>query len=45
MPTIRAIVRDAEAHEYRMSTFVMGVITSAAFQQRSREVTETASQR
>jgi hypothetical protein len=32
MPTIRAIVRDAAKNEYRMSSFVNGVIKSAAFQ-------------
>jgi hypothetical protein len=44
MPTIRAIVRDAEKHGYRMSSFIMGVITSPAFQQRGGEEAETASQ-
>jgi mono/diheme cytochrome c family protein len=45
MPTVRAIVRDAERHEYKMSTFIMGVIASPAFQQRAIEEAETSSQR
>jgi hypothetical protein len=44
MPTIRAVVRDAEKHGYKMSSFIMGVITSPAFQQRGGEATETANQ-
>jgi hypothetical protein len=44
MPTIRAVVRDAEKHGYKMSSFIMGVITSPAFQQRCGEATETANQ-
>ena len=32
MPTIRAIARQAAAREYRLSTFVLGVVNSAAFQ-------------
>jgi hypothetical protein len=43
MPTVRAIVRDAEAHEYKMSAFIMGVVTSPAFQQRSIDAMSTAS--
>jgi hypothetical protein len=31
-PTIRAIVRDAEANDYRMSSFILGVVRSDAFQ-------------
>jgi len=45
MPAIRAIVRDAEKQDYRTSAFLLGVITSAAFQQRGNEAIETASQR
>jgi hypothetical protein len=30
-PTIRAIARDAESHGYRLSSFVAGVVNSAAF--------------
>jgi hypothetical protein len=32
MPAIRAIVRDAAKNDYRMSSFIEGVIKSAAFQ-------------
>ena len=33
-PTIRAIAREAEANEYRMSSLIMGVVTSDPFQMR-----------
>ncbi len=32
MPTVRAIVRDAADNDYRMSSFILGVVNSAAFQ-------------
>ena len=32
MPAIRAIVRDAAKNDYKMSSFINGVIKSAAFQ-------------
>ena len=32
MPAIRAIVREAEHNDYRMSSFILGVVKSAAFQ-------------
>jgi len=31
-PTVRAIVRKAQASDYRMSTFILGVVESDAFQ-------------
>jgi hypothetical protein len=31
-PTVRAIVREAEKNDYRMSSFVLGVVESDAFQ-------------
>jgi hypothetical protein len=31
MPTVRAIAREAESDEYRMSAFILGVVKSAAF--------------
>jgi Protein of unknown function (DUF1592)/Protein of unknown function (DUF1588)/Protein of unknown function (DUF1585)/Protein of unknown function (DUF1587)/Protein of unknown function (DUF1595) len=37
MPTIRAIVRDAGKQDYRMSSFILGVISSPAFQMHSIE--------
>ena len=38
-PSIRAIVRDAEADEYRMSTFILGVVRSDPFQMRRAQPT------
>ena len=32
MPTIRRIVRDAKADNYRMSSLILGVVRSPAFQ-------------
>jgi hypothetical protein len=41
-PTIRAITAQAEADDYRMSSFIMGVVNSGAFQMRRAEAaTET----
>ena len=31
MPMVRAIVRDAKKHDYRMSAFVQGIANSQAF--------------
>ena len=31
-PTVRAIARDAEDNDYRMSSFILGVVKSRAFQ-------------
>ncbi len=45
MPTVRAIVRDAEGRQHKLSAYIMGVVTSPAFQQRSIEAAETTSQR
>ena len=43
-PTVRAIVRDAEENDYRMSAFVLGVVKSDAFQmQRAGAVADAAS--
>jgi hypothetical protein len=43
MPTIRSIARQAAAKDYRVSTFVLGVINSPAFQmQKEEEVTSQA---
>ena len=40
-PEIRAIVREAEANEYRLSSFILGVVKSGPFQMsRSRAVTD-----
>jgi Protein of unknown function (DUF1592)/Protein of unknown function (DUF1588)/Protein of unknown function (DUF1587)/Protein of unknown function (DUF1595)/Protein of unknown function (DUF1585) len=40
-PTIRAIARAAEANEYRMSSFILGVIKSDAFQMKRVEPVST----
>jgi hypothetical protein len=32
MPTVRAIVRDSAQHDYRFSSIVTGIVTSAPFQ-------------
>ena len=40
MPAVRAIVRDAAANDYRMSSFILGVARSAAFQS-NRQTTPT----
>jgi len=40
MPTIRGIMRTAEKNEYRLSSFVVGIANSAAFQTaRAEEMT------
>jgi len=41
MPAIRAIARDAARNDYKMSSFIMGVINSAAFQMSRAETVET----
>jgi hypothetical protein len=40
MPTVRAIVRDAAQHDYRLSSFVLGIVSSPAFRMRA-EATKT----
>ena len=35
-PAIRTIVRDAEPHDYRWSSLILGIVKSPAFQMRSR---------
>ncbi|HXI31346.1 MAG TPA: DUF1585 domain-containing protein, partial [Vicinamibacterales bacterium] len=40
MPTVRAIVRDAAQHRYALSSFVLGIVNSAAFRMRA-EATKT----
>jgi hypothetical protein len=45
MPTVRAIVRDAGSQNQRFSAYVMGVVSSPAFQQRAIERAETATLR
>jgi len=43
MPTVRAIVRDAEDNDYRMSSFILGVVESAPFQMAMAERTPSVS--
>ena len=38
MPAVRAIVRDARAHDYRFSSLVIGIVSSVPFQMRMKEV-------
>jgi len=45
MPTVRRIVREAAPRDYRMSSFIMGVINSPAFQMREAEMPETTAVR
>ena len=44
MPTVRHIVREAARDEYRWSSIVLGVITSAPFQMRTAPAPRTAAQ-
>jgi hypothetical protein len=41
MPAIRRIVRDAAKNGYRISSFINGVVNSAAFQMRADRPAET----
>ncbi|MGE3277858.1 MAG: DUF1592 domain-containing protein [Vicinamibacterales bacterium] len=41
MPAVRTIVRGAEANDYRMSSFILGVVKSPAFRMSRPEATET----
>jgi hypothetical protein len=34
MPTVRAIVRDASANDYRFSDLILGIVASPAFRRR-----------
>ena len=42
MPHVRAIVRDAEANGYRMSSFIKGVVGTDAFQMKRAPTAEDA---
>jgi cytochrome c553 len=41
MPTVRAIVRDASHHDYKFSSFISGIVRSAAFQTMKSGAVET----
>jgi mono/diheme cytochrome c family protein len=45
MPAIRKIVRDAGKNGYRFSSFINGVVNSAAFQMRAEQTTDTVAQK
>jgi hypothetical protein len=45
MPAIRRIMRDAAKSNHRFSAFVMGVVTSQAFQMSKAEAVETTVER
>jgi hypothetical protein len=38
MPAVRAIVREASQHDYQLSSFVLGIVNSAAFRMRADAV-------
>jgi len=40
MPVVRAIVRDAAADDYRFSSIVLGIASSAPFRMRVKSTTE-----
>ena len=37
MPTVRAIVRDAEKDDYRFESIVLGIVSSDAFRKREAD--------
>ena len=49
MPAVRTIIRDAAKNDYKMSSFILGVINSAAFRMAKPEskpiLTDSAQQR
>ena len=45
-PTVRAVARDAEANGYKMSSFILGIVRSPAFQMKREEaVVEAGSEK
>jgi hypothetical protein len=44
MPTVRQIVKDAKAADYRMSALILGVARSAAFRTASADQTDDTRQ-
>jgi cytochrome c5 len=40
MPTVRAIVRDAASHNYRVSSLVVGIVNSLPFRMRAAEMSK-----
>src|SRR4029077_12611875 len=45
MPTVRAIVRQAATAGLRLSVFVLGIVSSAAFQTRASETADTTARK
>ncbi|HXG89147.1 MAG TPA: DUF1592 domain-containing protein [Vicinamibacterales bacterium] len=45
MPTVRKVIRDAAANDYKVSSFITGVATSPAFRMSAAAPTETADSR
>ena len=45
MPTIRKITRDAAKSNNRVSAFIMGIVTSPAFQMSKAEAVDTTVER
>jgi hypothetical protein len=43
MPVVRRVIRDAAAADYRLSSFILGVVNSAPFRMSQSAVVETAS--
>ena len=41
MPTVRAIVRAADGHDHRLSAFILGIVSSPAFQQKGGAVEDS----
>jgi hypothetical protein len=44
MPAVRAIIRQAATSDLRFSSFVLGIVDSAAFQRRAVEAAQTTAQ-
>jgi hypothetical protein len=45
MPAVRAIIRTAEASDYRMSSFIQGVVAASAFRMSAAEPVQTTNDR
>jgi Protein of unknown function (DUF1592)/Protein of unknown function (DUF1588)/Protein of unknown function (DUF1585)/Protein of unknown function (DUF1587)/Protein of unknown function (DUF1595) len=40
MPAVRAIIRDAAKHDYRLSSFVLGIVNTAAFRMAKPDINQ-----
>jgi hypothetical protein len=45
MPVVRRVIRDASATDYRLSSFILGVVNSAPFRMTQSAAVETAGNR